>query len=75
MDDDCSEAIAEGLSRNTTLRYLDLNGNRIGGDSLKRWREVIASCGLRQLDIANNPLYDEGAQLLIRGLLDHIEGE
>ena len=70
MDDECSEAIAEGLSRNTTLRSLDISNNRIGGPSLKRWQEVIGKCNLRHFDISNNNLYDEGAQFLIRGLME-----
>ncbi len=70
MDDECSEAIAEGLSRNSTLRHLDISSNRIGGPSLKRWQEVIGKCNLRYFDISNNPLYDEGAQCLIRGLME-----
>jgi Ran GTPase-activating protein (RanGAP) involved in mRNA processing and transport len=70
MDDECSEAIAEGLSRNTTLRHLDISTNRIGGQSLKRWQEVIGKANLRYFDISNNPLYDEGAQCLIRGLME-----
>jgi Leucine Rich repeat len=61
MDDQCAEAVAEGLSRNTHLRYLDLSNNRIGKETMKRWQEVIAKSSLRYLDFSNNPLYDEGA--------------
>ena len=64
MDDQCAEAIAEGLSRNTTLRVLDLSNNGIGPAPMKRWQEIIGKCSLRTLDISNNPLYDEGARCL-----------
>ena len=41
MDDQCAEAIAEGLSRNTSLRVIDMSNNRIGPEAMKRWQEII----------------------------------
>jgi len=37
---------------------------------MKRWQEVIGKCSLRYLDISSNPLYDEGAICIIKGLLE-----
>jgi len=32
-----ASAIAEGLSKNKTLAYLDLSQNKLKGDSLEQW--------------------------------------
>ena len=69
IDDMGSEALAEGVARNSSLRHLDISNNRITGVSMKRWEEVIGKCHLKHFDISCNPLYDEGSQCLIRGLL------
>jgi Ran GTPase-activating protein (RanGAP) involved in mRNA processing and transport len=68
MDDQCAEAIAEGLSRNATLKVLDLSNNRIGPEPMKRWQEIIGKCSLRELDLSGNPLYDAGATCIFKGL-------
>jgi len=68
MDDQCAEAIAKGLSRNSTLKVLDLSNNRIGPEPMKRWQEIIGKCSLKSLDLSNNPLYDEGALCIFKGL-------
>lgn len=70
VDDMGSEALAEGVQRNQTLKRLDLSGNRITQGSMKSWQDVIGKSFLRYFDISNNNLHDEGAICLLKGLLE-----
>ena len=62
--------MADGLARNSTLVNLDLSSNKVSGESMARWEEVVGACSLRRLDLSHNPLGDEGAIRLLRGLLE-----
>ena len=62
------EALADGLSRNTSLKQLDIANNKFTANGLKRWSEVINKSGLIHLDMSNNALEDEGTLLLIKGI-------
>ena len=35
---------------------------------MKRWQEIIGKCSLKSLDLSNNPLYDDGAKCIFKGL-------
>lgn len=69
LDDQVSEALADGIARNSTLRHLDISQNRIEQQSMHRWEEVLGRCPLKYFDISSNNLHDEGAMCVIRGLL------
>lgn len=69
LDDQASEALADGLARNSTLRHLDISQNRIEQHSMHRWEEVLGRSPLKYLDISCNNLHDEGAMCVIRGLI------
>lgn len=70
LDDQGSEALADGVARNQTLVHLDLSHNRVTGESMRRWQEVLGKSHLRHFDLSFNPLRDEGAQCVIRSLLE-----
>jgi Leucine-rich repeat (LRR) protein len=59
------ECIGEGLSKNTTLRHLDISNNKFNPSSLKKWAEILGRTALRYLDLSNNDLSDEGSLSIV----------
>ncbi len=70
LDDAGSEALADGIARNSTLRHLDISSNKVTGESMKRWEEVLGKSYLRYFDVSHNNLGDEGAVSLVKALLE-----
>lgn len=62
------EAIAEGLGRNTLLKILDLSSNKITGNGLHKWSDILGKTGITHLDFSNNNLGDEGILCIVKGL-------
>ena len=59
------ESLAEGLSRNYTLTYLDISSNKFTGRSLSRWGDILGKTKLKHLDMSNNRLDDEGLIIVV----------
>lgn len=62
-----SHALAEGMIKNTTLKYLDLASNKLKADSLDRW-DPLGKTSISYLDLSFNDLDDQGVLCLIRAL-------
>jgi len=72
-----SQAIMEGLVKNTGLRGLFLSKNRIGAEGLAKLQEgSIGKHGqVRTLDFSRNDIGDEGVDFLIKGLKAQSESQ
>ena len=62
------ECIGECLSKNTTLRHLDISNNKFFPSSFKKWADVLGKTALRYLDLSFNDLSEEGSMYIVQGL-------
>ena len=62
------EAIIEGMSKNTTLKHLDLTSNKFNAKGSRKWQDVVGRTALTHLDLSNNNIDEAGALAFVRGL-------
>ncbi len=62
------EAVAEGLIKNVTLRYLDLSSNKFNQQAMTALAECLGRTALRHLDLSCNELDDDGVVIIEKGL-------
>jgi len=48
------------MSKNTTLKLLDLTQNKFNSNAMRKWIDILGKTGLLHLDLSSNNIDDDG---------------